>query len=187
MENFIQYLNTFSELSAAAIADLRANISSHSLSKNEVLLREGQICRSLYFVHSGLLKQYYYEQEKEVIDYFASESKIVSGIGSFFRQKPSHKIIQAIEPSLLSAISYSSLESLFHKHHDLERVGRLIAIDAFILMEERIFSLQFHSAKERYDNLLQTNPNILLRVPLGQIASYLGITQVTLSRIRGQD
>lgn len=186
MENFIKYLQSFSKLSEETIGNLRENIVSFQLSKNQILLKKGQTCKYLYFVDSGLLKQFYYDHDKEIIDYFASENKIASAIGSLFKQKPGNKIIKAIEPGFLSAISFTNLEILFNKHHDLESVGRLIAIEAFILIEERIFSLQFHSAKKRYDDLLKNNINILQRAPLGDIASYLGITQVTLSRIRSQ-
>jgi CRP-like cAMP-binding protein len=186
LQNFTKYLCSFTRLSEESIAALERNIESFELDKNHVLVREGQICRYLYFVERGLLKQFYNDHDKEIIDYFASENKIVCGIGSFFKQKPGNKIIKTMEPSMLSAISYKNLESLFKEYHNIEKVGRLIAMEAFILMEERIYSLQFHSAKKRYHNLMKYNPGILQRASLGEIASYLGITQVTLSRIRGQ-
>ena len=186
MDKFIKYLDSYSKLSDQTLESLKESIVTIELQKNQILLRQGQICRNLYFVDKGILKQYYVLDDKEIIDYFATENKIVSSISSLFAQKPGHKIIQAIETSVLSALPYDKLEILFLKHPDLERVGRLIATEAFILMEERIFSLQFHTAKERYDELMKNNPDILQRVSLGDIASYLGITQVTLSRIRSQ-
>ncbi|HVZ57682.1 MAG TPA: Crp/Fnr family transcriptional regulator [Chitinophagaceae bacterium] len=186
MNAFIKYLDSYSRLSANSVEKLKDCIVTFELEKNQILLRQGQICNNLYFVEKGLLKQYYFLKDNQIIDYFATENKIVSSISSLFGQKPSTKIIQAIESSTLSAIPYLTLQKLFSDYPDIERVGRLIAIEAFILMEERLFSLQFHSAKMRYDHLLQNNPDILQRVPLGDIASYLGITQVTLSRIRSQ-
>ncbi len=186
MENFIKYLNSYSNLSEKTVEKLGENIVKFELKKNTILLRQEQICQYLYFVDKGILKQYYYLNDNEVIDYFATENKIASSISSLFGQKPSNKIIEAIEDSTLFAISFKKLEELFLNHADLERVGRLIATEAFILMEERVLSLQFHTAKRRYDDLVKTNPDILQRVSLGNIASYLGITQVTLSRIRSQ-
>ncbi|MFC4231457.1 Crp/Fnr family transcriptional regulator [Parasediminibacterium paludis] len=186
MDRFIKYLNAYSKLSDLTIEKLRANIITLELQKNQLLLRQDQICKHLYFVEKGILKQYYFLGDKAIIDYFATENKIVSSISSLFGQKPSNKIIEAIETSTLQAVSYEKLESLFLDNPDLERVGRLIATEAFMLMEERIFSLQFHTAKKRYDDLLNNNPDILMRVSLGDVASYLGITQVTLSRIRSQ-
>lgn len=186
MDKFIKYLNSYAPLAELTSEKLKESIVSVNLPKNKILLHQGQICKYLYFVENGILKQYYFLNEKEIIDYFATENKLVSSISSLFGQKPSHKIIETIENTSLSAIAYETLETLFCNHPDLERVGRLIATEAFILMEERIFSLQFHSAKKRYDDLLKNNPGILFRVSLGDIASYLGITQVTLSRIRSQ-
>lgn len=186
MHQFIQYLNSYARLSDLTIKKLEESIDTFVLQKNQLLLRQNQICKHLYFVEKGILKQYYFLGDKEIIDYFATENKIVSSISSLFGQKPSLKIIEALESSILLAIPYEKLESLFSTHPALERVGRLIATEAFMLMEERIFSLQFHSAKKRYDDLLKNNPEILRRVSLGDVASYLGITQVTLSRIRRQ-
>jgi len=186
MDKFIQYLNSYSKLSDRTLEKLKESIVTLELQKSQILLRQDQICKNLYFVDKGILKQYYFLDDKEIIDYFATENKIVSSISSLFGQKPSNKIIEALETSTLSAIPYEKLENLFLNNQDLERVGRLIATEAFILMEERIFSLQFHTAKKRYDDLVENNPDILQRVSLGDIASYLGITQVTLSRIRSR-
>jgi len=184
MNNFIKYLNSYSKLSNLTIQKLNDNIVTFEIKKNQIILKEGQICKYLYFVEKGIFKQYYFLNDKEIIDYFANENKIVSSISSLYQQKKSKKNIQAIEPSKLFAISYEKLENLFSTNPEIERIGRLIATEAFIQMEERIYSLQFHSAKKRYEDLLKNNPDIIMRVPLGDIASYLGITQVTLSRIR---
>jgi CRP-like cAMP-binding protein len=186
MDKFTAYLQSITELSEIARQDVQESIVTLTLEKKQRLLRQGQVCNYLCFVEAGLLRQFYHDGEKEVTDYFAFENKLASGIGSLFSRKPGKKIIEALEPSTLLAISHQHLQQLFLKHHDVERVGRIIAIDAFVKLEERIYSLQFHSAKRRYDDLLTNNPTVLQRVPLGQIASYLGITQVTLSRIRGQ-
>lgn len=186
MDKFTAYLNAAVHLSDDARQDVQDCIVQLTLGKNERLIKEGQVCNYLCFVESGLLRQFYYNGEKEVTDYFAFENKLVAGIGSLFSRKPGRKIIEALEPSSLLAISHQNLQQMFAKHHNVERLGRILAIDAFIAMEERIYSLQFHSAKKKYDDLLKNNPTILQRAPLGQIASYLGITQVTLSRIRRQ-
>jgi CRP-like cAMP-binding protein len=187
MNNFIKYLDSYSTLSNLTIEELNDNIVTFEIKKNQIILKEDQICNYLYFVDKGIFKQYYFLDDKEIIDYFATENKIVSSISSLFGRKKSRKNIQAIEHSTLFAISYDKLQELFLTNPEVERIGRLIATEAFIQMEERIYSLQFHSAKKRYADLLKKNPNIIMRVPLGDIASYLGITQVTLSRIRKQE
>jgi CRP/FNR family transcriptional regulator, anaerobic regulatory protein len=186
MNNFIEFLHYVSELSDETKRDLEHCIKTFEFPKNHILLKQGQVCNYLYFVDKGLLRLFYYQDGKDISDYFAVENNLIGGIDSFFSRKPSDKIIETLEQSNLSAISFDDIEKLFAKYHDFERVGRLLSIDAFLSMQERLFAIQFHTAKQRYDNLFKSSPDILQRVPLGHVASFLGITQVTLSRIRGQ-
>lgn len=186
MDNFINYLDSISRLSDDTKSDLENCLKTFDFPKNHTILEQGQVCNYLYFVHNGLLRLFYYRDGKDITDYFATEQNIIGGIDSFFSRKPSEKIIETIEPCRLIAISFDNLENLYQKHHDLERIGRVLSVAAFLSMQERLFAIQFHPAKNRYQELLSNNPDILKRVPLGYIASYLGITQVTLSRIRNQ-
>jgi CRP-like cAMP-binding protein len=186
MNSFINYLNTISKLSDNAKSDLENCLTTFDFPKNHTILKQGQVCNYLYFVDKGLLRLFYYRDGKDITDYFATEQNIIGGIDSFFSRRPSEKIIETLEPCILTAISFDNLEKLYQKHHDLERVGRILSVSAFLSMQKRLFALQFHPAKQRYQELIENNPDILQRVPLGHIASYLGITQVTLSRIRSQ-
>lgn len=186
MDNFINYLNAISKLSDDTKSDLENCLRTFELSKNNTLLKQGQICNYLYFVNKGLLRLFYYHDGKEITDYFATEQSIIGGIDSFFSRKPGNKIIETLEPCEIIAISFDHLENLYDKHHDLERIGRILSNSAFLSMQERLFSIQFHTAKQRYQKLIENNPDIIQRVPLGHIDSFLGITQVTLSRIRSQ-
>ena len=186
MKNFINYLHAISKLSDGTKLDLENCLTTFEFEKNQTVLKQGQVCNYLYFVNKGLLRLFYYRDGKDITDYFATEQNIIGGIESFFSRKPSDKIIETLEPCELIAISFDNLEKLYQVHHDLERVGRILSIEAFLSMQERLFAIQFHPAKQRYKELLESRPNILQRVPLGHIASYLGITQVTLSRIRSQ-
>ena len=99
----------------------------------------------------------------------------------------SSQIIQAIEDCVLTELSFSSLQNLYKTFPETERLGRIITENYYIKLEERILSLQFKTAKERYQKLMQKKPSLIQRVSLGQIASYLGITQETLSRIRAEN
>lgn len=105
---------------------------------------------------------------------------------SFIVQKPSFEFVQALEDSDLLQMSYSALQNLYVTFPETERIGRIITENYYIKLEERILNLQFKTAKERYQKLLSSKPTLLLRAPLGQIASYLGISQETLSRIRAE-
>lgn len=94
--------------------------------------------------------------------------------------------IQLLEGSILWAISKETLTGLFNRYNEIDRLVRIVYEKYYIRLEERFVNAQFKTAGERYENLLQQTPHILERVPLGHIASYLGISQETLSRIRSR-
>jgi len=98
---------------------------------------------------------------------------------------PSRLIIQTLEPSEIYGIHHNDLMMMVDKYRDVERLLRNMMTGGFIMSQQRMFSIQFESAQQRYKKLLEHHPNIIQRVPLAHIASFLGITQETLSRIRG--
>ena len=105
---------------------------------------------------------------------------------SFISKKPSAETIQALEDCEVQQLSYAALQNLYIHFPETERIGRIITESYYIKLEERMLNMQFKTAKERYDKLLRSNASLLQRASLGQIASYLGITQETLSRIRAE-
>jgi CRP-like cAMP-binding protein len=156
------------------------------LPKNEYLLSEGSTSRHLYFLQQGALRGYYTLDGKEITHWFGFENDFVTSFHSFITQEPSVENIQLLEGSILWAISKDTLTALFDQYHEIERLVRIIYEKYYIRLEERFVNAQFKTATERYEQLLQQTPHILERVPLGCIASYLGISQETLSRIRSR-
>lgn len=133
-----------------------------------------------------MVRIYYYKDAIDITESFEFENSFVARAESLFTGKPSQKAIQAIEDTTLIAIDSNKLFKLFDEHHDLERLFRKIIETSYVTTVNRIESLQFHTAEERYNALLKETRDVLKRVPLKYIASYLGITQVSLSRIRAQ-
>jgi CRP-like cAMP-binding protein len=144
----------------------------------------GHTCKTIYFVKEGCVRIYYYKEDIDITESFEFENAFVARAESLFTGKPSRKAIQAIEDSSLIAIDSNKLFKLFESHHDLETLFRKIIEASYVSTVNRIESLQFNTAEERYFNLIKDHSNILKRVPLKFIASYLGITPVSLSRIR---
>lgn len=186
MNPFLRFITNVAPLSDEAADALAACVMSVTLPKNAVLLAEGKVCDHIYFVEEGVLRLFYNRDDRNVTDYFCFAGQLIGGIDSFFSRLPSRKAIDVVADCRLHGVRYDDLERLYAQHHDLEHIGRLLAAEAFLSMQRRLYSLQFHPAKERYDDLIRRNPAILQQVPLQHIASYLGITQVTLSRIRAQ-
>ena len=156
------------------------------LGKNEHLLTEGKTCRHLYFLEKGALRGYYSLEGKEMTHWFSFAPDFVTSFHSFITGKPAVESIQLMEGSVLWSISKEAAMKLMNQHHEIERLVRIVYENYYIRLEERFVNAQFKTAAERYQQLLQQAPHMLERVPLGYIASYLGITQETLSRIRGR-
>ena len=150
------------------------------------LLKENTVSDYFYFIEKGAARIYYYKNGKEITEWIALDNQFFLSITSFFQRTPSHLIIQVIEPSVVYGIHHDDFMSLADKYHDVERLLRKMVTGSLVLSQIRMDSIQFESAQQRYEKLLQTSPQIVLRVPLTYIASFLGITLETLSRIRSQ-
>lgn len=170
--------------------DLRARLPEIAfplvMGKSEYLHKPGNICTQTYFIVSGLVAISYEKGEKSITDNFAAEGEWVTSIYSFMRHAPDNFYIQVLERSELLAIDMDDLERCFVDFPEMERFGRLLISQYFMEQSERIISMQFHSARERYDFYCASARNKVHRVPLGMLASHLGMTQETLSRLRGE-
>jgi CRP-like cAMP-binding protein len=184
MHQLLHHISHFAPLSVEAQNALQDGFEKIILSKNSMLLSEGQVCRQLYFLEKGALRGFYNLDGKEITHWFGFENDFVTSFHSFITQEPAVENIQLLEGSMLWSISKETLTGLFNRHQDIERLVRIATEKYYIRLEERFVNAQFKTAKERYNDLLLHTPHILERVPLGSIASYLGISQETLSRIR---
>ena len=184
MDQLFKYFDRHHEISAEAKAEIRKFSRIVRLKKNDLLQDIGHTCRTIYFINKGLARIFYFKGDKEITESFAFEDNILARVESLFTGRPSRKGIQVLEDTELVAIDATKLFSLFDKYPDVERLFRKITESAFVDTVNRIESIQFHTAEERYNELIKKAPNVIKRVPLKYISSYLGITQVSLSRIR---
>ncbi|MEM6264554.1 MAG: Crp/Fnr family transcriptional regulator [Bacteroidota bacterium] len=177
--------SAYSPLTKECQQGLLANVTLLSLEKGTVLVREGQHADKTYYIVQGSARAYYLQEGKDVSDWFAFEHEFISSIVSFFTHQPSPHFIELLSDSVLIELSRDAIENLSDKYHDFERLIRVVVTKTMLSQQERIASILFQKAEQRYENLLAIHPNIIQRVPLTHIASYLGITLETLSRIRG--
>ena len=152
--------------------------------KGETILREGDVCRDIYWVVKGLVRQFYYKNQKELTEYMATENTICMSIESLFLEQPSRQIIQAIEPSILYAMPMHELEATAMKSVNIQMLYRKILEESLIISQHHADMLRFESAQDRYRRLVKSQPQLILRAPLVYIASYLQMTPETLSRVR---
>lgn len=155
-------------------------------SRGKHLFRQGEVCRHLFYIKKGLVRIYFYSAKgKETTVWFSAEDTIITAIDSFYLHKPTRDNCEALEDLVVYTITHSQLETLLNNKKGAQ-TAFYIMYEVTRKMTDLIDSIRFQSAEERYISLLSNYPAILQRVPLGQIASYLGITQETLSRIRGK-
>jgi len=152
--------------------------------KDFFLLKENAVSEYLYFLEKGVARIYYYKNGKEITEWIALDGQFFLSITSFFQHTPSYLIIQTIEPSEVYGIHHDDFMRLANQHHEVERLLRKMVTFSLILSQQRMDSIQFESAQQRYERLITQTPQIIQRVPLTYIASFLGITLETLSRIR---
>ena len=154
--------------------------------KNYILLKSGNPCKHLWFMTKGAVRYFYTnDQGKEMNTWFSLDEQIITDAPNLVSQTPSQESIQLIEDSEMYSIEYTALQALLQKHHSFALwYIKLVELHYVSQIEDRIADLQFLDAKQRYQKLLSIYPDITNRVSLGNIASYLNITQETLSRIR---
>lgn len=168
--------------------DILNHFTMKLVSKNEILVNQGEICKYLYFIEQGMGRSYYLnENQKEITQWFFGKGKFMTSADSFFQKKPSLYYLEVLEDSILYLISKENLDKLFDKYSKMEKLGRLVISEMLTNVVNKLNAIQFQTARERYDYMLAEFPDIVYQVSLGHIASYLGMAQETLSRIRSQD
>lgn len=186
MQKLFIFLEMFTDLSPEAKLELTKVVKIKQVEKGVILLHEGDTCRNLYFVKSGFLRGYYFQDGKEFTSWFAFENDIATSLYSFVTQKTGLESIEVLEDSVVYCIEYGDLQNLYKQFMEMNLVGRILTEKYYITVEERKNSFQYLPAKERYDQIVKLQPKLLQRASLGMIASYLGISQETLSRIRNK-
>ncbi len=181
------FINKIVPIPTVILGEIKTSFEKIEYPKGYKIIEQGQVCKYLYFIEKGLGRSYFTnEKGKNITAWFFAENDVMTVVESFFQQKPSQYELEILEETTLYRISYSELHKLFDKYHEVERFGRVLSIKLLIDVAHKLNALQFQTAKERYRFLIDKYPNIAYRAPLGHIASYLGITQETLSRIRSQ-
>ena len=152
--------------------------------KGEQLIVDGQICTHMILVGKGMVRQYYFKHDKEMTEHISCEQGVVICIDSYFNQRPTQLIVEALEDTVIWEIPYVAMEKLASEVHDISYLYRHFLQNSLILSQVKADMLRFESAKDRYTKLMQHSPEIVRRAPLTYIASYLQMTLETLSRVR---
>lgn len=151
--------------------------------KGHALVERDTVCQHIFHILIGSCRLFYYQNDREITSWFAFESETITS-SSFFSRQPGDEFVETLEPTTVIQISHEKQQTLFVKYPEAERYVRLQQEQLIIRLEQRLKGLLFQTAHDRYEHLLKVFPSIMLRVPHHMIASYLGITPETLSRMR---
>ena len=184
--DIIKYLNKIHQLPQEADELLNSLFKPIQLSKGTKIMCSEKKYHKFMFVEKGLIRLYYEKEEKDITFLFLDENSCSAPIDCIFYNLPNQYNWHVLEDTTVRLIDFYDFENLLINLPILERTLRMILIDIVKMISDKLFALQFQSAEQRYNFMLECYPNILLRAPLGHIASYLGITQQTLSVIRAK-
>ena len=174
----------YSPLSIECQQALIVNSKISTYKRGEIVIREGQFSKKAFLILEGCARAYYLKDGKDISDWFTFENQFMASIVSFFSNKPSPHYVEFLEDAIVLESSKDTIDRLSDKHHDFERFISKVVTETMLGLCERLYTIQFNKANERYKHLLNIYPDITNRIPLTHIASYLGITLETLSRIR---
>jgi CRP-like cAMP-binding protein len=184
-DQLINFLQSTGLVSATAATGIASRFELRSFAKNEFILREGKICDDYIFLVEGFMRSWATDTEgNEVTTNFYSPNNLVFEVNSFFNRTRSRENIQALTHCECLRINYEELNNLFHGMPEFRDFGRSVLVKGFTTLKGRMLSMITETAEERYVHLLAANPEIFQHAPLKTIASYLGITDTSLSRIR---
>ena len=183
----LDYIKKYINLTLEEEILLLSKINIRTYLKNQYIVQQGDVCKSVNFIITGCTKTFYMDAEgQEHIVMFSIEDWWTSDLGSFITQEPADFNVQCIENTQLIQFRYDNLEELYIEIPKFERLFRKIVERAFVASQKRIIRNFSLDAKERYKIFKTTYPKIVQRVPQYMIASYLGITKEFLSKIKSQ-
>ena len=184
MKNLLENIGSKIRLTDTVQKVIEEHFIAEEFPKNHVLIKEGQYVHKLFFLEEGMVRSFHYAEDKEVNSWFYTPNQFFTSWYSFHEKNASLESMETLEPSLIYAIDHSNYHKLMDTYPEFQKLGRLIAEEQLAFVDYYSRGYMFMSAKKRYDLLLSFFPDVELRIKLGHIASFLGVSQETLSRIR---
>jgi len=183
-QGFIDFVNSLNNLGTEVATVLAQRLETVSFKKGEAILEQGSVCRYVYFINSGLVKTGFESKDRTFIMRFFAEGTMFTVLDSYLSRQASAYQIRALENTMVTRIPRKALDDLRTRFHSVETFFSKLLAMASVNMMSRIGEILEEQASVRYANFTKENPDLAQRISLGDLASYLGITQVSLSRIR---
>jgi CRP-like cAMP-binding protein len=182
----IDFINKIYPLSDEMMEFISSRTTFKKVSKGKFLLKPGDFCKDYYYIHKGILRSYIKYGEKEITIWINPEGEITTSIRSIAGSRVSDEYIQVIENAELVVIPFDAMRELYDTYPEMNKVGRMLIEEYYAASEERVYIARLPNAQARYQHFINSRPELLNRIPLKYVASYLGITLETLSRLRAK-
>jgi len=182
----VDFINKIYPLSEEIMEFMSSHTTFRKVSKGKFLLKPGEYCKDYYYIHKGILRSYIKYGEKEITIWINPEGEITTSIRSISGSRVSDEFIQVIENAEMVVIPFDSMRELYERFPEMNKVGRMLLEEYYAASEERVYIARLPSAEARYQHFINSRPELLNRIPLKYVASYLGITLETLSRLRAK-
>lgn len=186
IEKLLDRLNAFHKMDEELAEKVRSVTQISTYPKKAFLLRDGQVCDKACMVVDGLARAYYVNEDKDITSRFMDEGFIITSWISYYHQQPGDEFIEALEDTTLACIHYRDIQDLYKKYPEFNIIGRKQTEYSLYQAELRTRMLRKHTAEEKYMFFLENHPDMMKRVSLKYIATYLGMNEETLSRIRSK-
>ena len=186
MENIIRKIRSYYPVSDEALATLMHGFEKRVFPAKTLIIRAGQLDRQVYFIEKGMTRSYILHDGKEITTWFSMEGDVTCGSLDLYRNKAGFEYVETLEETLVYSISVETLNELYGMNIDIANWMRVLQQENFLRLQDIHISRLNLSAHERYEKLMSEFPVLFHRAALGHIASFLGITQQSLSRIRAK-
>lgn len=185
-ENIINSIKQMTGFTDIELGIVLKHFETKSIKRKTALLKAGTTAKEVYFILNGCIRLFYEKEGVDISAYFFTEKMFAGAYDSFISQKPSRHSIETLEDCQVLTISYKALQELFIEFPKMNEFVRKVLEERFVSLHELFTSQILDSPEERYLNLQKERPDLLNRIPQHQIATFLGITPVSLSRIRNR-
>jgi CRP-like cAMP-binding protein len=184
MNQLIKSISKYIKVPDSLKKDLESQLKFKRFGKREIVLDEHEICTQSYFIEKGILRLYYLKDGKEITEFFCAENQWINSPKSFINQEIDVYYIETIEEAQVWSLHVHDLVRLFNQYPAMEKYARMDMGSTFLQVLERLAISRFSTAREKYQHFLKVHEDVHHRIPLGMAASYIGVTQETLSRLR---